>query len=80
MPYSLQHMNPDAQFTAFDKGRLDLGFSRPLSAERRPYFEEEMIYTDYLAAVLPPNHPLSKEHKIKLKELASEPFILIRGF
>jgi DNA-binding transcriptional LysR family regulator len=72
----LQHMNPDAQFTAFDEGRLDLGFSRPLSGEWRPYFEEEMIYTDHLTAVLPPNHPLGKEQTIKLEDLASEPFVL----
>jgi DNA-binding transcriptional LysR family regulator len=54
------HMNPDAQFSAFDQGKLDLGFSRPLPRERRPYLEEEMIYSDYLVAVLPPNHPLAK--------------------
>src|SRR5262249_19617371 len=71
----LHHMNPDAQFRAFDEGRLDLGFSRPLSAEQRPYFEEEMIYNDYLVAVLPPKHPLGKERKIQLQKLASEPFV-----
>lgn len=72
----MYHMNPDAQFTAFDEGRLDLAFSRPLPAERRPYFEEEIIYNDYLGAVLPPGHPLGKEQKIKLENLASEPFVL----
>ena len=44
------HMNPDAQFSAFDQGKLDLGFSRPLPRGRSPYLEEEMIYSDYLVA------------------------------
>jgi hypothetical protein len=46
-------MNPDAQLAAFDEGTLDLGLTRPLPPEQRPYFEEEVVYTDYLVAVLP---------------------------
>ena len=72
----LHHMNPDTQFAAFDEGTLDLGFSRPVPPERRSYFEEEMIYSDYLGAVLPPKHPLGKETKIRLETLAIEPFVL----
>lgn len=69
-------MNPDAQFVAFNEGKLDLGFSRPLPGEQRPYFEEEMIYSDYLVAVLPPKHPLASERTIQLQKLASEAFVL----
>ncbi|MBV8278204.1 MAG: LysR family transcriptional regulator [Verrucomicrobia bacterium] len=72
----LQHMNPDAQIAAFDEGMLDLGFSRPLLPEQRPYFGEEMIYRDYLVAALPPKHVLAKERKIQLQKLATEPFVL----
>jgi DNA-binding transcriptional LysR family regulator len=72
----LHHMNPDDQLAAFDAGRLDLGLSRPLPPERRADFEEEVVYTDYLGAVLPPNHPLAKEKKIRLEKLAAEPFVL----
>src|ERR1700757_5238238 len=57
----VHHMNPDDQLAAFDEGLLDLGLSRPLPPERRRYFEEEVVYIDPLAAVLPPNHPLTKE-------------------
>ena len=71
----MQHMNPDAQLAAFDEGKLDLGFSRPLLPEQQPYFEEEMIYSDYLVAVLPPNHPLTKERKIQPQKLAGEDFV-----
>jgi DNA-binding transcriptional LysR family regulator len=72
----LHHMNPDDQLAAFDKGLLDLGLSRPLPPERRHYFEEEVVYIDHLAAVLPPKHPLTKEKTIKLEKLAPEPFVL----
>jgi DNA-binding transcriptional LysR family regulator len=34
----LHHMNPDAQIAAFEEGRLDLGFTRPLLSEQRSYF------------------------------------------
>jgi len=72
----LHHMNPDVQLAAFDEGALDLGFSRPLPPERRSGLEEEVVYNDYLGAILPPKHPLAKESRIKLEELASEPFVL----
>jgi DNA-binding transcriptional LysR family regulator len=72
----LHHMNPDVQLAAFAEGTLDLGFSRPLPSELRLRFEEEMIYTDYLGAVLPPTHPLAKKERIQLEKLASEPFVL----
>jgi DNA-binding transcriptional LysR family regulator len=72
----LYHMNPDAQLAAFAEGTLDLGLSRPLSPELYSSFDEEMIYHDYLGAVLPPKHPLGKEKRIKLETLASEAFVL----
>src|ERR1700757_1225257 len=31
----LYELNPDQQLAAFDEGRIDLGFSRPLPAERK---------------------------------------------
>ena len=69
-------MNPDDQLAALDEGLLDLGLSRPLPPERRSYIEEEVVYIDYLAAVLPPKHPLTKEKRVKLEKLAPEPFVL----
>ena len=55
---TLHHMNPDDQLAAFDEGTLDLGLSRPLPPERRRYFEEAVVYTDNLAALLPPKQVL----------------------
>jgi DNA-binding transcriptional LysR family regulator len=73
----LHHMSPNQQLAAFDKGVLDLGFSRPIRPERRRYFEEEVVYIDHLAALIPPKHPLTNEKRIRLEALASEPFVLV---
>jgi DNA-binding transcriptional LysR family regulator len=72
----LQHMNPDEQLAAFDEGRIDLGLSRSLPPERRPFFNETIIYADYLMVALPCAHPLAKERAIRLEKLAGEPFVL----
>jgi DNA-binding transcriptional LysR family regulator len=71
----LYELNPDQQLTAFDDGRIQLGFTRPLPVERREEFEQEVVYLDQLAIALPEKHPLAKEKVVKLKSLAGEPFV-----
>ncbi|VVM08189.1 partial HTH-type transcriptional regulator GltC, partial [Methylacidimicrobium cyclopophantes] len=73
----ISHMNPAEQLRAFDEGRLDLGFSRPLPAARRAFFHEEILYRDYLSVALPPDHRLAGEKKIRLEALANESFIFL---
>ncbi len=71
----LFELNPDQQLVAFDEGRIDLGFTRRLPLDRRAEFEEEVVYTDHLAIALPAAHALAKQKIIRLKSLASEPFV-----
>lgn len=71
----LFELNPDQQLAAFDEGRIDLGFSRPLPAERRTEFEEELVYTDRLVVAVPAAHALAKQKVIRLKSLAGELFV-----
>jgi DNA-binding transcriptional LysR family regulator len=71
----LLELNPDQQLVAFDEGRLDLGFTRRLPSDRRAEFDEEVVYTDQLAIALPAAHALAKDKVIRLKSLASEPFV-----
>ncbi|MDR3459854.1 MAG: LysR family transcriptional regulator [Verrucomicrobiae bacterium] len=71
----LHELNPDQQLAAFDDGRIDLGFSRPLPAERRADFQEELVYTDRLALALPPGHRLAPQKLIRLKSLAADAFV-----
>src|SRR5580658_9496735 len=71
----LYELNPDQQLAAFDDGRIDLGFSRPLPPDRRSEFDEEVAYTDHLVLALPAIHRLAKQKIIRLKSLAAEPFV-----
>jgi DNA-binding transcriptional LysR family regulator len=71
----LFELDPDQQLAAFDEGRIDLGFTRTLPSDRRAEFEQEEVYNDQLAIALPTKHPLAKQKVIRLKSLASEPFV-----
>ena len=71
----LFELDPDQQLAAFDEGRIDLGFTRTLPSDRRAEFEQEEVYNDQLAIALPAKHPLAKQKVIRLKRLASEPFV-----
>jgi DNA-binding transcriptional LysR family regulator len=71
----LYELNPDQQLAAFDDGRIQLGFTRPLPPNRRAEFEEEVVYTDHLVVALAETHPLAKQKVVRLKNLAGEPFV-----
>jgi DNA-binding transcriptional LysR family regulator len=71
----LYKMNPDEQPVAFDDGRIQLGFSRPLPPERKSEFEEYVIYTDSLVVALPPGHERAKQKVVRLESLAGESFV-----
>src|ERR1700758_919832 len=66
---------------AFDQEELDIGFCRPLLAERSREFHEELVYTDYLYLVLPSGHPLARnltgDRTIHIKRLSAERFVLL---
>jgi len=57
---TLLELTNTQQLEAFDQGLLDIGFSRPLPAERSKEFHEELVYTDYLRLALPSGHPLTQ--------------------
>jgi len=71
----LFELNPDQQLAAFDEGRIDLSFSRPLPAERAPDFFQETVYIDELTIALPIRHPLAGQKLIPVKKLAAESFV-----
>jgi DNA-binding transcriptional LysR family regulator len=71
----LYEMTPDQQLAAFDDGRIDLGFSRKLPLDRRAEFEEENVYTDELGIALCRMHRLAGQKVVRLKSLASDPFV-----
>jgi DNA-binding transcriptional LysR family regulator len=78
---TLLELTATEQLEAFDRGQLDVGFSRPLPAERRREFHEEVIYTDYLHLLLNLAHPLARNladaGTITVKRLSGEKFVLL---
>jgi DNA-binding transcriptional LysR family regulator len=78
---TLRELTSQQQLRAFDEGQLDVGFSRPLPAERSKQFHEELVYTDYLHLVLPSAHPLTRnlavDGTIAIKRLSGESFVLL---
>ena len=50
---TLQELTPLQQEAAFDRGEIDIGFTRTLTAERSRTFSSRCLYSDPLMAVLP---------------------------
>jgi DNA-binding transcriptional LysR family regulator len=78
---TLLELTATEQLEAFDRGQLDVGFSRPVPAERKREFQEELVYTDYLHLLLLPAHPFARNladgGTISIKQLAGEKFVLL---
>jgi DNA-binding transcriptional LysR family regulator len=71
----LYELTPEQQLSAFDTGRIDLAFTRPLPPERTADFHQETIYIDNLVIALPANHPLAGQKRVRLKSVARESFV-----
>src|SRR6202000_2367614 len=71
----LHDMNTEQQLKAFDDGKIDIGFSRPVSKERAKEFGTEVVYEDHLEIVLPAGHALAKKSVVDLKEVSGETFV-----
>jgi DNA-binding transcriptional LysR family regulator len=73
---SLFEMMANENKEALIAGRIDLAFTRPLEQPFAEGFKFESLLNEEIVAVLPREHRLASS-TIKLKALASEPFVLI---
>jgi DNA-binding transcriptional LysR family regulator len=71
---TLQELTPVQQDAAFEKGEIDIGFTRTLTAEQRN-FSSRVLYRDPLLAVLPRSRPV-KSKRVRIADLANESFVL----
>ncbi len=74
----LFEMTPEEQLQAFARGRIDVGFTRPLGSEHDGRFVQEKIYRDCLVLAVPSGHRLARRGTAALKDLASEEFVILR--
>lgn len=72
---TLQELTPLQQEAAFQKGEIDIGFTRVLTAEQGKEFSSRCLYRDPLMAVLPRSSQV-KTKRVRLSDLANERFVL----
>jgi DNA-binding transcriptional LysR family regulator len=68
---------PSGQDSAFDRGEIDIAFTRPLPAERRAGFETRFLFSEPLVAAFPKSRKLRTE-RVRISDLAGERFIVFR--
>lgn len=73
---SLHEFTAQQQIDAFEKGQLDIGFSRPMPRTERENYDTHAVYLDQYAAFLPKDHRLVHRKSIALSELENERFVL----
>jgi DNA-binding transcriptional LysR family regulator len=71
---ALRELSPGEQIDALKSGALDVGFVR--SALDDPALGAELVRRESLMVVLPDDHPLAAQRKIKLEALKHEPFVM----
>jgi DNA-binding transcriptional LysR family regulator len=72
---ALQELTPLQQEAAFDKGLIDIGFTRTLTPEQGKTFSSRVLYCDPMMAVLPASRGI-KTKCVRLLDLANESFVL----
>src|SRR5260370_27082662 len=72
---TLQELTPVQQEAAFDKGQIDIGFTRTLTAEQSKIFASRCLYRDPMMAVLPRSRQ-AKTKRVHIAHLAQESFVL----
>lgn len=72
---TLQELSPVQQELAFDKGLIDIGFTRALTAERSKTLFSRSLYRDPLMAVLPKTRRITMK-RVGISDLANDRFVL----
>jgi DNA-binding transcriptional LysR family regulator len=74
----LFELTPEQQLQAFARGKIDVGFTRPLAAADEKNFVQERIYRDRLMLAVPEAHPLAKAGRVRLEKFAREDFVMFK--
>jgi DNA-binding transcriptional LysR family regulator len=72
---TLQELTPVQQDPAFEKGEIDIGFTRTLTEEQSRTFSSRVLYRDPMMVVLPRSRPV-KSKRVRIADLAKDSFIL----
>jgi DNA-binding transcriptional LysR family regulator len=72
---TLQELTPVPQDAAFEKGSIDIGFTRTLTAEQNRTFSSRVLYRDHMMVVLSRSQRV-KSKSVRIADLANESFVL----
>jgi DNA-binding transcriptional LysR family regulator len=72
---TLQELTPSQQERAFEKGVIDIGFTRTLTAEQSKTLSSQHLYYDPMMAVLPASRDVTAK-RVRISDLANESFVL----
>ena len=67
----LEENVPSGQDRAFDRGEIDVGFTRPPSADRSSSYDSRLLFREPLVVALPKSRKV-KAKRIRIADLASE--------
>lgn len=73
----LEERTPERVWEMVERGRLDLGLTRPVLANRVPGLQTALLRKEKLCAVLPVQHPLATAAAVRWRSLAAEPLIIL---
>lgn len=68
---------PRGQNAAFDSGEIDIGFTRPPSADRSSAYESRLLFREPLVAALPKSRKVSSK-RVRISDLAGERFVVFQ--
>ena len=73
----LEENVPSGQDLAFDRGEIDIGFTRPPSADRSSSYESRVIFREPLVVAVPRSRKVATK-RIRIADLASERFVIFK--
>jgi DNA-binding transcriptional LysR family regulator len=68
---------PSGQDAAFDRGEIDIAFTRPLPADRKPDYETRLLFSEPLVAAFPKSRKI-RTKRVRIADLAGERFIVFQ--
>jgi DNA-binding transcriptional LysR family regulator len=74
---TILNLLPHEQIAALMDRRIDMGFVPLPVVELNPAIEFEPVREVELMVALPPGHRLAKQHRLTLRKLAHEPFVML---
>jgi DNA-binding transcriptional LysR family regulator len=68
---------PHGQDVAFDRGEIDIGFTRPPSADRSSSYESLLLFQEPLVAAFPKARKVTTK-RVRISDLAGERFVVFQ--